>query len=607
MLKLRLRTKFLLSMLLISAGLTCTSLLLVRRSVQHHVKNEISADLQNSVTTYQNFQRERELTLSHSADLLADLPNLRALMTTHDEATLQDASTPLWQLAGSDLFLLADSKGTVKALHTSGPGFTRAMAQEALGGSLNDQGRSRWWFGARHLYQVFLKPVYFGPASENRLLGFLVIGYEIDDTVANQVSRIAASQVVFYYGNTIVRSTLAPLRQAELEQQSSLHFAPGIANAEEIDLGDEHFLGTSLEMAESGVPSVRLTVLKSYDQATAFLDNLNHLLLALGLAAVIGGSGLVFLISHTFTRPLGNLVAGVRALERGDFHYALDPRGEDEVAEVTGAFNRMRASLLKTQQQLLEAERLATIGRMASSVSHDLRHSLAAIVANAEFLCESRLSPQEREELYQEVRVAVNQMTDLIDSLLEFSRTRESLRPAYGSVKSSVDRAAQAIKAHPDFHEIHIAVRENGNSAGWFDQKKFERAISNLLLNACEAVSRTSGHIEVEINGLPGGVQIRVSDNGRGIPESIQKTLFEPFVSCGKENGTGLGLTVVQKIIQDHGGDVMVERTSDQGTIFKVSLPVPSPAERPLEPTTEGKVSAPSDGPMPRGGLKIDL
>lgn len=593
MVKLRLRTKFLLSMLLVSAGLTSTTLLLVRRSVQHQVKNEISADLQNSVSTFQNFQRERELTLSHSADLLADLPNLRALMTTQDEATIQDASTALWQLAGSDLFVLADRSGAVVALHAASSGFTRQMAQQSLKASINSQAQSRWWFGAEHLYQVFLKPVYFGPASENHLLGFLVIGYEIDDSVANQVSRIAASQVAFYFGPTIVRSTLPPLDQAELAQQSPPHFGSGSRSAEEIDLGDEHFLGALLELTGDNSLSVRLVVLKSYDQATAFLDKLNRLLLALGLAAVLGGSALVFLISHTFTRPLGNLVAGVRALEIGDFHYALDPHRGDEVAEVTGAFNRMRTSLLKTQQELLEAERLATIGRMASSVSHDLRHSLAAIVANAEFLCESKLSAMEREELYQEVRTAVNQMTDLIDSLLEFSRTRESLRPAYGSVRASVDRAAQAVKAHPEFHEIRMVVRENGATAGWFDARKLERAISNLLLNACEAVSQSDGWVEVELNQLPSGVEILVSDNGRGVPHSIQKTLFEPFVSCGKENGTGLGLTVVQKIIQDHGGDVGVERTSDQGTVFKVSLPLVPLADHPHDHTTDANISTP--------------
>jgi signal transduction histidine kinase len=583
--KLRMRTKFLLSMLLISAGLTSTSLLLVRHSVQWQVKKEIFSDLRNSVSTFQNFQQERELTLTRSADLLADLPNLRALMTTHDQATIQDASTDLWRLAGSDLFVLADRDGKVAALHTTTPGFSRELAQQSLGMPPNLE--AQWWFGGQHLYQVFLKPIYFGAASENRLLGFLVIGYEIDDSVASQVSRIAASRVAFWYGDTIVRSTLDPAHEADLARHP-LRSTPGVVDPEQVQLGDERFLGTSLELGSGKAPSVRLTVLKSYDQATAFLDSLNRLLLALGLAAVVGGSALVFFISHTFTRPLGNLVEGVRALEKGDFHYALDARGGDEVAEVTGAFNRMRASLLRTQQELLDAERLATIGRMASSISHDLRHSLAAIVANAEFLLESRLSSEQREELYQEVRVAVNQMTELIDSLLEFSRTRESLRLTFGNVRESVERVVQTIRSHPRFQPVRISVREDGNCTGWFDTKKLERALYNLLLNACEATVGEDGQINIDLTQVPDGVQLRVADNGRGIPESIRGKLFEPFVSSGKENGTGMGLTVVQKIIQDHGGDVVVEKTSVMGTVFRLNLPLSSSRqnearERPLE------------------------
>ncbi len=584
MLKLRMRTKFLLSMLLISAGLTCTSLLLVRHSVQKQIRREIFADLRNSVSTFQNFQRERELTLTHSAELLADLPNLRALMTTQHEATIQDASSGLWRLAGSDLFLLADRTGRVVALHTASPGLTREMAQQSLAGTLSDESSGHWWFGGQHLYEVFLRPIYFGPAEENRLLGFLAIGYEIDDRLTSQVGRIAASQVAFYYGNAVVKTTLTPVQEPELDRQRGLQPAAEDSGPEEIQLGEERFLTTSLELSDGKNPSVRLIVLKSYDQATAFLDSLNRLLLALGLAAVLGGSALVFFISHTFTRPLGNLVEGVRALEKGDFNYALDAHGGDEVAEVTRAFNRMRDSLRKTQQELLEAERLATIGRMASSISHDLRHSLAAIVANAEFLCESRLSSDQREELYQEVRVAVNQMTDLIDSLLEFSRTRESLRPTHGNVRDSVERVVAAIRSHPEFHPIRITTSQEGNSSGWFDPKKLERALYNLLLNACEAVVPEGGRIHVGLTEVQGGIEVRVSDNGRGIPEVIRGQLFEPFISYGKENGTGLGLTVVQKIVQDHGGDVIVEKTSAEGTVFRLLLPLTSSSEPGQEP-----------------------
>jgi len=561
-------------MLLISAGLTCASLLLVRHSVQGQVRRSIFTDLHNSVSTFQNFQREREVTLTHSADLLADLPNLRALMTTQHEATIQDASTDLWRLTASDLFVLADRQGKVVALHTSSPGFTREMAQRALESTQNQEGQ--WWFGAQHLYEVFLKPIYFGPAAANQQLGYLVIGYEIDDEVAAQMSRVATSQVVFYYADTIVRSTLDPSREAELLRRPMLQASAATVEPQDVQLGQEHFLATSFELAPGQKPSVVLTVLKSYDRETAFLDSLNSLILAVGLAAVAAGSGLVFFISHTFTRPLGNLVAGVRALEKGDFHYQLDAHGNDEVAELTGAFNRMRASLLKTQQELLEAERLATIGRMASSISHDLRHSLAAIVANAEFLLESRLSAEQREELYQEVRIGVNQMTDLIDSLLEFSRTREALRPTYGNVKESVDRVVQTIRAHPRFHPVWISIRQEGDCSGWFDTKKLERALYNLLLNACEATSNDHGRITIELSEMPEGIRVRVADNGRGIPEAVRGKLFEPFVSAGKENGTGLGLTVVQKIVQDHGGDIVVESTSEEGTVFRLTLPIAS-------------------------------
>src|SRR5260370_11751665 len=439
MVRIRLQTKFLLSMVLITAGLTSLSLLLVRQSVRSEVRQESFSDLQDSVSTFQSFQREKVVTLSHSADLMADLPNLRALMTTHDAATIEDGAGRVWKVGGRDLCVLADRSGTVVALHTNTPGFTREMAQQSLTSSLSHQ--ERWWFGSKNLYEVFLKPIYFGPAAANHLLGFLVIGFEIDDHVASQISRIANGEVAFYYGDNIVTSTLGSAVEAELARQKLPEVDRGISQPTSVQLGKERFLETTLELAPQGSPNVRLTVLKSYDQATAFLQKLNRLLLGLGVLAVLVGSALVFFISHTFTRPLSSLLSGVAALEQGDFTYAPDSGGGDRVAGLAPPFAPAPASLSHTHPKLRSSERLATIGRMASSISHDLRHSLAAIVANAEFLCESHLSREQREDLYQEVRAAVNRMTELIDSLLEFSRTRASLRPTYGSLRSTLDDA----------------------------------------------------------------------------------------------------------------------------------------------------------------------
>ena len=569
--KFRLRTKFLFSLILVGVGLTASTLFVARQTAERQVRLQLHEDLHNSVYTFHNVQHEREQSLTHSAQLLADLPILKALMTTSHAATIQDSSQDLWNLAGTDLFVLADRSGKIMALHSKAADFSRESAQEALTNSMVQGPSSHWWFGNKHLFEVSLQPIYVGPVSENRIVGYLAIGYEIDDGVARELSQVAASQVAFLYGNTLVRSTLSPLQEVDLIQQQPA--AEIVSEPKELQLGQERFLVTRVDLAPGVSPPVQLSVLKSLDQATAFLGRLNRLLLSLGLVAVLIGSIMVFLFSHTLTRPLGALVEGVRALGRGEYGYPLTVHGNDEVAEVTNAFIRMRTGLQETQRQLLDAERLATIGRMASSISHDLRHSLAAVMANAEFLSESNRSKAEREELYHEVLTAVNQMTELIDSLLEFSRTRESLRPTYGDLEDVVERSIQTVHAHPEFHGVRITTHADGQTDGWFDSRKLERVFQNLIVNACEAVTSASGEVSVTLHANNGTIEARVADNGRGVPDLVRDKLFEPFVSHGKENGTGLGLTIVQKIVQDHGGDVIVESTSSKGTVFLITLP----------------------------------
>ena len=594
--KFRLRTKFLFSLILVGVGMTVGALLVARQTAEQQVRLQIYQDLRNSVYTFHNVQTLREKSLAHSAELLADLPPLKAMMTTRDTATIQDASRDQWTLAGSDLLVLADRTGRVVALHSKAADFDREAAQESLTDSLSHEQSGHWWFCGKHLFEVSLQPIYVGTRAEGQIEGYLVVGYEIDDGVARELSQVAASQVVFLYGKTLVRSTLSPLQETELIQHAGISFGGKAPEPVEIQLGQERFLATRVDLTPGVSPPVQLCVLKSLDQATAFLGHLNRLLIALGLVALVVGSCLVFIFSHTLTRPLGTLVEGVRALGKGDYEYPLAARGSDEVAEVTASFVRMRAGLQETQRKLIDAERLATIGRMASSISHDLRHSLAAVMANAEFLSDSNRSKAEREELYHEVLLAVHQMTDLIDSLLEFSRTRESLRLTYGDLEDVVQRSIQNLRANPEYHSVRMTVHKDGSTDGWFDSRKLERVFQNLLVNACEAVSREDGTVRIEIHANKSTIEVRVADNGHGIPELVRERLFEPFVSQGKENGTGLGLTVVQKIVQDHGGDVRVESTSSAGTVFLIVLP-----------GTRGTpiASATGDG-MVRAGVRVE-
>ena len=136
-------------MLVLTAGLTTISLLLVRRSVEASVRQSIAVNLRHSVAAFQDFRHERETMLTNDVALLADLPITRSIMTSADAVTIQDASEPVYKIANSDLFVLVDGSGKIVALHTKTPGFSREDAAKYFEQSL-DENRgetSHWWQG----------------------------------------------------------------------------------------------------------------------------------------------------------------------------------------------------------------------------------------------------------------------------------------------------------------------------------------------------------------------------------------------------------------------------------------------------------------------------
>ena len=569
----RLRTKFLISMLLTSAGLTAVSLLIVQRTVERQVRRDLAADLSNSVATFRSVQKEREDTLARSAELIADLPTVKALMTgpaSHHAPTIQDFSTDMFRLSGGDLFALLDPSGRFVGFHARSPGITPEQAQQVFDERQLPSASGQWWFVGNHLYEVFLKPIYL-PAAANSIVGAVAVGYEINDEVASDVSRIAASEVAILCQRKLVASTLSQDQTKEFALDAWPQSGPD--SHTDLKLGDETFVASSIILNPGESPAVTMVVMKSYDQATAFLNELRRLLIGVGVGAVLLGSILVYVTARTFTRPLEKLVEGVRTLGRGDFVFPLQAQGAGEVAELTNAFTRMRDSLRDAQQRLLDAERLATIGRMASSISHDLRHPLTAVLANAEFLADENLNPQQREELYLEIRIAVNRLTDLIDSLLELSRPVESLSPVEGIIERTASRAIELIHAHPEFRKVTIGIDSPGMHSAQFDPRKMERVFYNLLLNACQAVSSQGGHVAVTVASRDPNLDIRITDDGPGIEVSIRDRLFKPFVSHGKENGSGMGLTIAQNIVQDHAGSLQLERSAPGCTVMQIILP----------------------------------
>lgn len=565
------------ALLAVAVVMTIVFLVLVRLTVARQIQRDLSNDLQRSELTFHNLESQRRQMLVRTAALMADIPSLKALMTAPDAPTIADAGGEFWRVSGSSLFILSDQAGKMVSFYNNGS----PLAADEVRGQVADVVQSPGTLGLvrshGRLFEVLPHVIQFGSAGSGFHLGYVTVGYELDQGVAREVQQVAAAQIAFVDGDTVVASTLRPALAAkvpQLQQQTATSNSTVLWN-----LGGERFLAKAIPF-EAGVRTQHpplLIVLKSYDQAAQALHELNLGILVIALLGLLTGVFLAISIANTITTPIESLLVGTRTIAGGDFTYDWRETGAREARELSRAFRQMQMEVQRTQQDLIKTERMATIGHMASSVSHDLRHYLTSIYANAEFLCTPGLADADQESMLAEVRAAVFGMTDLLDSLLVFGRTSLSLHIRHDSLTAAVARTVARIKMHPDARAVEIAMAMPEEVEADFDAQELSRALYNLLLNACHAAGKGPELQRVTVIGkrnVPSAaVDIFIEDTGQGVPESIRTTLFEPFVSEGKPNGTGLGLALALRIAQAHQGTLELVSSQMGSTVFCFSFP----------------------------------
>jgi signal transduction histidine kinase len=560
------------AMALIIASATFASLLIVRHRLESQVTQGLEADLLHSVTTFENLQNEKLTSLERENALLADLPSLKALMTTSDDRTIENGAVEFWKVSGNDLLALANKEGRIVAVDAKGSQ-DDADLRNALQTLLAAPARHYLVSGDR-LFECSVRPLYFGSEQDGTLLGYVVSGFAIDRNQVEQISKVTTVEASFSSNGHALASTLAPSIQAELmggRGSSSSGMSP-VA----IKLGGEQYLTVRKDFSAVASAPLHLIVLKSFDQAARSIRQIDHLVLIAGVLAMLLGSALMMALSRAVTRPLEELASGVRAFGFGDSSHLLPHGGTREVRELSTSFASMRREIQQANRSLLEAERLATIGRMASSVSHDLRHYLAAVYANAEFLASADLSDPERSEIFADIRMAVHGTTELLESLLIFSRTGAAVRRSDVLIATLLERALVLIRTHPDAVAVTLEASycDPTETSATVDDKQIERAIYNLLLNACQSVRPGMGAAKVlaTLQMRDGRIILDIKDNGAGVPENIRHTLFEPFVSEGKQKGSGIGLTLAHCIAAEHGGEVILVSSRPGETIFRMTV-----------------------------------
>jgi signal transduction histidine kinase len=432
----------------------------------------------------------------------------------------------------------------------------------------------------------------------------VIVGRELDSRGLRDLGRIASSHLIFRFGGDIVLSTLSLAELQKLVPQLGSRSIP-----EEIRIGNERFFASSVALASGTGPPIGLTVLKSYNEATASLRRLNRLLLGLGLAAVLGGGLLVFVISDRTTRPLTSLAEGVRALEQGDFSYPLKPHGGDEVAQVTRAFEEMRGTLQKNEVQrqldevrrqqlegqLRQSQKMDAMGRLAGGVAHDFNNLLTIIKGNSCLLVDSLRSNDRLLACTRHIETAADRATSLTRQLLAFCRM-QVLQPKIIDLNMLVSEMCKLLRRL--IREDIASTFNAGESLGRVkaDPGQIEQVIMNLVVNASDAMP-AGGRLTIETHNVTVGEQLAltrppilpgeyvllsVADTGHGMNAETKARIFEPFFTTKEQGkGTGLGLATVYGIVKQSGGCIWVESEPEKGTRFEVYLPRVDEADEP--------------------------
>jgi two-component system sensor histidine kinase HydH len=247
---------------------------------------------------------------------------------------------------------------------------------------------------------------------------------------------------------------------------------------------------------------------------------------------------------------------------------------KNEAGKVMGAVVVIRdlREIKELQEKVRRAERLASLGRLAAGIAHEIRNPLSSIRGFAKYF-QGRLDPKTRDVRYAEAMVdEIDRLNRIIEALLDFARPAEPKLQLH-SVADILDHTLQLMQADIDAESVKVVRNiQDGIPDVMVDRDQIIQAILNILLNAVEAMNK-GGQITLSVSAESDNLRIDISDTGPGIPEEDMAKVFDPFFTT-REKGTGLGLAIVHKIVENHNGEIRMDSIVGKATTFTILLPL---------------------------------
>jgi len=561
--KISLSTSIAITVLLVAAGY------LVQNQTRSALSKNLEAILRGNFRAYESLWQARADMLRSVSRVISSMSDVRAAFQTNDQATIRDTAREIWSRISqsSAVFFVTDPRGDVIA-SLSGAG-APARNLDVVHDALPRFPEQSEGFAVQNgaLYELVVTPVYVQTQQGPGLLNVLVAGFPVDQTVARDLKeRTGGSDFAFLESGRPVASTLSP----EETEHIARRYRRG-SGLQTVELPGREFavLGTTLRDV-AGAPAGDLLIVHNFDAIRHDLTALEAKLFFIWAAAVLAGIGVSIILARRILKPIRELDHAAARIAQQKYDTRVQEGANDELGRLASTFNAMSQSIQDAREELIRQEQISTIGRLSSSIVHDLRNPLASIYGGAEMMMDGELSQAQLKRLAGNIYRSSRVIKDILQELVDVSRGRiQAPEPCRLSdlIGAAVD--AQADTAALQGIEIHTQVDPSIELP--VEPGRMERVFLNLINNAVEAMP-DGGAIDISARRDADGVLVCVDDTGPGIPETVRARLFQPFASARK-NGIGLGLALSRQTVLDHGGDLWVEESGTRGAKFRLRLP----------------------------------
>ncbi|MBI1876328.1 MAG: hypothetical protein HYZ58_10085 [Acidobacteria bacterium] len=585
--------------------------------VNDPVTREGEVELQRGMLEAGQLLDEHRRTLSESfkvmAELLADLPKLKAAVDTHDPPTVEPLAADYRNRVHADMLVVTDRAGRVlSSIGSSSVARDEIPSLPAIRYALAGARSEVFWPHPDGILQVVTVPLTL--LEPPQVLGTLSLGFLLDDDLARQFKSITDSEIAFAIDGEIKASTLPSAYKPQLASLLQHDEVPRIV------LGDHDYValvrtlppfGPARAEAPAGTPASGFPVaiiLRSRTERLQFVRSIHTMLAVTALVAVLMATVLSYAVSRTVTRPLAAITSAMKELARtGDLTRKIElrPGGwmDEDARLLATTFNGLTDSIARFQREVAERERLSSLGRLSTVVAHEIRNPLMIMKASLRTLRRPDASPDDIREAVGDIDEETRRLNRIVNEVLDYARPivyqwsathlndicRGSVAEAIGSADEG--RAPKVrVDLAPDLPPIVT------------DPERLRTALTNLLTNARQAVEarpRRSGGTDPDIDlsttiAGPGQVAIVIRDHGIGIEAAQLSHVFDPYFTT-KRTGTGIGLAITRNIIEGMGGSITLASEPGTGTEVRVELPL-DPADRP-----EPAVAAVADATGPGG------